>query len=178
MTTSPYGTLLAVDDNPALLVALKICLADVFERIVTLSKPDTLLTALVEETPDAVLLDMNFSPGVNSGQDGLFWLRTVKKRHPGTPVVLMTAYANVQLAVKGLKAGAADFITKPWDNDELVRMLKDAIDKSREVQTLERIEADHVRRTVEQCKGNVSRAAEMLGITRQTLYAKMKKQEK
>ncbi len=178
MTTSPYGTLLAVDDNPALLVALKICLADVFERIVTLSKPDTLLTALAEETPDAVLLDMNFSPGVNSGQDGLFWLRTVKKRHPGTPVVLMTAYANVQLAVKGLKAGAADFITKPWDNDELVRMLKDAIDKSREVQTLERIEADHVRRTVEQCKGNVSRAAEMLGITRQTLYAKMKKQEK
>ncbi len=178
MTTSPYGTLLAVDDNPTLLVALKICLADVFERIVTLSKPDTLLTALAEETPDAVLLDMNFSPGVNSGQDGLFWLRTVKKRHPGTPVVLMTAYANVQLAVKGLKAGAADFITKPWDNDELVRMLKDAIDKSREVQTLERIEADHVRRTVEQCKGNVSRAAEMLGITRQTLYAKMKKQEK
>lgn len=178
MTTSPYGTLLAVDDNPALLVALKICLADVFERVVTLSKPDTLLTALAEETPDAVLLDMNFSPGVNSGQDGLFWLRTVKKRHPGTPVVLMTAYANVQLAVKGLKAGAADFITKPWDNDELVRMLKDAIDKSREVQTLERIEADHVRRTVEQCKGNVSRAAEMLGITRQTLYAKMKKQEK
>lgn len=177
-TSSSYGTLLAVDDNPTLLIALKICLGDVFERIVTLSTPDSLLATMAEEAPDAVLLDMNFSPGVNSGQDGLFWLRTLKKRHPGTPVVLMTAYANVQLAVKGLKIGAADFVTKPWDNEELIRVLKDAIDNNREVQTLERVETDHVRRTVEQCKGNVSRAAEMLGITRQTLYAKMKKQDK
>ncbi len=175
---TPYGTLLAVDDNLAILTALKICLGGVFARVVTLNNPDGLLAALASETPDVVLLDMNFSPGVNSGLDGLFWLRTVKKRHPGTPVVLMTAYADVQLAVKGLKNGAADFVTKPWDNDDLVRVLKDAIDKNREVLPLDRIEANHVRRVVEQCKGNVSRAAEMLGITRQTLYAKMKKQEK
>lgn len=90
-------------------------------------------TLASEEDVDVVLLDMNFSLGLNSGQDGLFWLRTIKKLHPNTPVVLMTAYANVQLAVKGLKYGAADFVTKPWDNDKLISTLRDAIEKSREV---------------------------------------------
>lgn len=149
-----YNTILIVDDNPAILTALKICLAGVFTRIVTLSSTDRLVATMSEEQVDVVLLDMNFSLGVNTGQDGLFWLRTLKKLHPDTPVVLMTAYADVQLAVKGLKNGAADFVTKPWDNDEL--------------------EQQHVHRVVDQCHGNMSKAAELLGITRQTLYRKLK----
>lgn len=173
--THNYHTIVIVDDNTAILTALKICLGMEFEHVVTLSAPDELLATLGQEMPDVVLLDMNFSPGVNSGQDGLFWLRAVKKRYPNTPVVLITAYADVQLAVKGLKNGAADFITKPWDNDDLVHVLRDAIDKSRQVMPLEKLETDHVKRVVEQCHGNISRAAELLGITRQTLYAKMKK---
>ena len=101
--THTYNTLVVVDDNPAILTALKICLAAEFERIVTLTSPDTLVATLAkEEAVDAVLLDMNFSLGVNTGQDGLFWLRTIKKLHPNTPVILITAYADVQLAVKGL----------------------------------------------------------------------------
>lgn len=109
-----FKTIVIVDDNTAILTALRICLATEYERIVTLSSPDTLVTTLAKENDvDMVLLDMNFSLGLNSGQDGLFWLRTIKKLHPNTPVVLMTAYANVQLAVKGLKYGAADFVTKP-----------------------------------------------------------------
>lgn len=169
-----YNTILIVDDNPAILTALKICLAGVFTRIVTLSSTDRLVATMSEEQVDVVLLDMNFSLGVNTGQDGLFWLRTLKKLHPDTPVVLMTAYADVQLAVKGLKNGAADFVTKPWDNDELVRTLRDAVEKSREVVTLDKLEQQHVHRVVEQCHGNMSKAAELLGITRQTLYRKLR----
>lgn len=169
-----YNTILIVDDNPAILTALKICLAGVFTRIVTLSSTDRLVATMSEEHVDVVLLDMNFSLGVNTGQDGLFWLRTLKKLHPDTPVVLMTAYADVQLAVKGLKNGAADFVTKPWDNDELVRTLRDAVEKSREVMTLDKLEQQHVHRVVEQCHGNMSKAAELLGIKRQTLYRKLR----
>lgn len=169
-----YNTILIVDDNPAILTALKICLAGVFTRIVTLSSTDRLVATMSEEQVDVVLLDMNFSLGVNTGQDGLLWLRTLKKLHPDTPVVLMTAYADVQLAVKGLKNGAADFVTKPWDNDELVRTLRDAVEKSREVVTLDKLEQQHVHRVVEQCHGNISKAAELLGITRQTLYRKLR----
>lgn len=171
----PYNAIVVVDDNPTILTALKICLTAEFERIVTLTSPDALVSTLSnEEQVDVVLLDMNFSLGVNTGQDGLFWLRTLKKLHPDTPVVLMTAYADVQLAVKGLKNGAADFVTKPWDNDELVRTLRDAVEKSREVVTLDKLEQQHVHRVVEQCHGNMSKAAELLGITRQTLYRKLK----
>lgn len=169
-----YNTILIVDDNPAILTALKICLAGVFTRIVTLSSTDRLVATMSEEQVDVVLLDMNFSLGVNTGQDGLFWLRTLKKLHPDTPVVLMTAYADVQLAVRGMKNGAADFVTKPWDNDELVRTLRDAVEKSREVVTLDKLELQHVHRVVEQCHGNMSKAAELLGITRQTLYRKLR----
>lgn len=171
----PYNTIVVVDDNPTILTALKICLTAEFERIVTLTSPDTLVSTLSNgEQVDVVLLDMNFSLGVNTGQDGLFWLRTLKKLHPDTQVVLMTAYADVQLAVKGLKNGAADFVTKPWDNDELVRTLRDAVEKSREVVTLDELEQQHVHRVVDQCHGNMSKAAELLGITRQTLYRKLK----
>ena len=119
-----FKTIVIVDDNTAILTALRICLATEYERIVTLSSPDTLVATLAKENDvDMVLLDMNFSLGLNSGQDGLFWLRTIKKLHPNTPVVLMTAYANVQLAVKGLR---------------------EAIEKNREVMPLDKMEQEHV----------------------------------
>lgn len=167
-----YGTLLVVDDNPAILTAVKICLNGVFERILTLSAPDAILTTLQQEHVDEILLDMNFVQGINTGQEGLFWLSAIHRRHPDIPIVLVTAYADVKLAVKGLKNGAADFITKPWDNDELIRTLKDAIDKAGDVLPLDEMEKEHVRKVVNKCHGNMSRAAELLGITRQTLYKK------
>ena len=170
-----YGTILVVDDNPAILTAAKICLGTAFGKVITLKSPQDIPTVMSQETVDAVLLDMNFAPGMNSGQDGLLWLRSIHKLHPGIPVVLVTAYADISLAVRGLKNGAADFVTKPWDNDELLRVVKDAIDKSRQIMPLEQVEMDHVRRVVEKCHGNMSRAAGLLGITRQTLYAKMKR---
>ena len=154
-----YGTILIVDDNASILTAMHYLLDDTFERVLT----------------DLVLLDMNFTLGVNNGNEGLFWLRTIRKQHPQTPVVLLTAYADVNLAVKGLKNGAADFITKPWDNDELVRKLKDVLDMQNEIISLDEMEKEHIRRTIDHCHGNLTQAAELLGITRQTLYNKMKR---
>ena len=170
-----YGTILVVDDNASILTAMRYLLDATFERILTLERPDDILKTMAQETVDIVLLDMNFSLGVNSGQEGLFWLRTIRKQHPQTPVVLLTAYADVALAVKGLKSGAADFITKPWDNDELVRKLKVVLDMQQEVVSLDEVEKDHIRRTIDRCHGNLTQAAELLGITRQTLYNKMKR---
>ena len=170
-----YGTILIIDDNQAVLTALKYCMADTFERVITLDRPDTVLTLLQQEEVDMVLLDMNFSMGVNSGQDGLVWLRGIRKHHPELPVVLMTAYGDISLAVRGLKGGAADFVTKPWDNEELIRKLKDILDAQAEVTTLDEVEAAHIRRAIDRCHGNMKLAAEQLGITRQTLYNKMKK---
>ena len=167
-----YGTILVVDDNPAILTAVKICLDGVFERIITLSNPDTIISLLQQEHVDIILLDMNFSLGVNSGQEGMIWLTTIHRKHPDIPVVLVTAYADIQLAVRGLKNGAVDFITKPWDNDDLIRKLKDAVDNSKEVVPLEELEKEHVKKVVDKCNGNMTKAAELLGITRQTLYKK------
>ncbi len=168
-----YGTIVVVDDNPAILTALRICLDSTFERVITLASPDSLPATLQQEKVSIVLMDMNFTLGMNTGQEGLTWLRTLRHLHPQLPVVLITAYADVQLAVKCLKAGASDFVTKPWDNDELLRTLKDAVDKGQEIQSLDELERNHVKRVVDHCHGNISRAAELLGITRQTLYAKL-----
>ena len=165
-----YGTILIADDNTSILTAMRYLLDDTFERILTLSQPDDILKTMAQEEIDIVLLDMNFTLGV-----GLFWLRAIRKQHPQTPVVLLTAYADVSLAVKGLKSGAADFITKPWDNDELVRKLKDVLDMQSEIVTLDEVEKEHIRRTLDRCHGNLTQAAELLGITRQTLYNKMKR---
>ena len=170
-----YGTILVVDDNTSILTAMRYLLDGVFERILTLTQPDDILRTMAQEETDLVLLDMNFSLGVNSGQEGLFWLRTIRKQHPQTPVVLLTAYADVALAVKGLKSGAADFITKPWDNEQLIHKLKDVLDMQQEIVSLDEVEKEHIRRTLDRCHGNLTQAAELLGITRQTLYNKMRR---
>lgn len=169
-----YGTALVIDDNPAILTAVKICLGGTFERILTLTSPEKALTMIAQEHPSVVLLDMNFSLGVNSGQEGMMWLSAIHRRFPDTPIVLITAYADVRLAVRALKNGAADFVTKPWDNNELIRVLKDAIDKAGEVIPLEQLESEHVRKVLSKCDGNMKRAADLLGISRQTLYNKVK----
>lgn len=170
-----YGTILVVDDNPSILTAMRYLLDSVFERVMTLQNPEDILKTMAQNKIDIILLDMNFTLGVNSGQDGLLWLRIIRRQHPQTPVVLLTAYADVTLAVKGLKSGAADFITKPWDNDELVRKLKDVLEMNSEIVTLDEMEKEHIRKTLDHCHGNLSKAAELLGITRQTLYNKMKR---
>lgn len=120
------GSILIVDDNKNVLSALRILLSDYFENISLLTSPNTLISELRDKTPDVVLLDMNFSAGINSGNEGLFWLSEIKKTDEELPVVLFTAYADIDLAVRALKAGATDFIVKPWDNAKLLATLQSA----------------------------------------------------
>ena len=117
------GTIIVVDDNSGVLSAVKLLLKNHFEHIVTLPSPITLPAALREENAQVVLLDMNFSSGLNTGNEGLYWLHEIKKIHPSLPVVLFTAYADIDLAVRGIKEGATDFIVKPWDNARLIDTL-------------------------------------------------------
>lgn len=125
------GTLLVVDDNRNILTSLHYLLADFFERVVTLPSPITIPSVLQKEAPDVVLLDMNFSSGINSGNEGLYWLREIKKLRPQTQVVLFTAYADINLAVTGIKDGATDFVVKPWDNAKLIQTLQEAYHKGK-----------------------------------------------
>lgn len=125
------GTLLVVDDNRNILTTVKMVMEQTFERIVCLASPSGLMTRLREEQPDVVLLDMNFHSGINNGNEGLYWLREIKKVRPQTAVVLFTAYADIELAVTGLKSGATDFIVKPFDNRQLIEKLTDAYQKTR-----------------------------------------------
>lgn len=120
------GNILIVDDNKNVLSALRILLSDYFENIVLLTSPNTLMPELRDKNPDVVLLDMNFSAGINSGNEGLFWLSEIKKADEELPVVLFTAYADIDLAVKALKGGATDFVVKPWDNAKLLATLQSA----------------------------------------------------
>ena len=184
-----FGTIIICDDNTNILTALDYALEDTFQRIIKLTRPEQLLPTMSAEAVDIVLLDMNYrtnpSMCMNNGMEGLQWLKTLHEAHPDIPVVMLTAYGDVPLAVRALKSGAADFITKPWDNDELIRAarnlmkdevirkLSDVLTAQREVASLDEVEQAHIRRAVDRANGNLTVAAQMLGVTRQTLYNKL-----
>ena len=125
------GKILVVDDNLGIRQALKILLPMYFEAVETIPSPSTLVSTLESFRPDVVLLDMNFNTSINTGNEGLYWAGEIKKMAPDVEVVLFTAYADIQLAVEGMKRGAFDFIVKPWDNDKLIEVLTGARDKAR-----------------------------------------------
>jgi DNA-binding NtrC family response regulator len=121
------GNILIVDDNKSILSALDILLSPVFQKITILSNPNQLLTELKKADYNLVLLDMNFKAGINTGNEGIYWLGRIKEEHPDLSVVMMTAYGDVELAVKSLKTGSTDFVLKPWDNDKLIATLQSAL---------------------------------------------------
>lgn len=190
--------LLIADDNPAVRTTLKMLLRDEYERIATTGDPTLLPAMLAGGDVDAVLLDMNFDPSSLDGQAGLFWLSHIMEMPEHPAVVVITAFGDVDLAVKAMKLGAADFVTKPWDNDDLRAKLKHAIANNRRTRrdrqtiaeaetvlqrsdeqarmTLEEIKTSHIRAVLERCGGNLSQAAEQLGINRQTLYNQLRRQ--
>ncbi|MGL4852606.1 MAG: sigma-54-dependent transcriptional regulator [Phocaeicola sp.] len=123
-------SILIIDDNKTILQTLQLLLQKEFTTIQCLSSPVGIEEAMRSNRFDVVLLDMNFRTGINNGNEGLYWLQRIKQLAKDTPVVLFTAYADIALAVEGMKLGAADFITKPWENDKLLATLLHAASTS------------------------------------------------
>ncbi len=124
----PGNSILIIDDDNDVLDALHALLEDEFSGITTEGSP-TRIPALLQNDYDVILLDMNFSAGINSGNEGLFWLNEILVRKPTAAVVMMTAYGNINLAVEAIKRGAKDFVLKPWDNQKLISTLLACIKK-------------------------------------------------
>lgn len=123
--------ILVVDDNRGVLTALELLLPRRFEKVTAISSPDHIYEVINSDRPDAVLLDMNFRSAVNNGNEGLYWLSEIKRVDPDIPVILMTAYAEIDLAVKGIKRGADDFVVKPWDNEKLISRIESVLTHKR-----------------------------------------------
>ncbi|MBR4390905.1 MAG: sigma-54-dependent Fis family transcriptional regulator [Bacteroidales bacterium] len=121
--------ILVVDDNAGIRSALKILLPMRFEEVELIASPKELMSTMQRFKPDVVLLDMNFDTDINTGNEGLFWLSELKREFKELEVVLFTAYADIALAVEGMKRGAFDFVVKPWDNVKLLSVLEQACNK-------------------------------------------------
>ena len=128
---SKKGKLLIVDDNTNILSAVKMLTENYFEKVITLDSPKSLISTIQTESPDVILLDMNFHAGINTGNEGIFWLNEVNNKFPKIKVVLFTAYADIDLAVRAMKDGAFDFIVKPWNNEKLIDTLQNAYNEGR-----------------------------------------------
>lgn len=115
--------ILVVDDNSGIRAALQLLLPKYFKEVKAVASPNVINSQLREFMPDVILLDMNFQSSANTGNEGLYWLSEIKKTSPTTEVVLFTAYADISLAVEGMKRGAFDFIVKPWENEKLISVL-------------------------------------------------------
>lgn len=125
------STILIVDDNKSVLTSLELLLEREFEKIETVSDPNQIFPILEEQVIDLVILDMNFSVGFNTGNEGLFWLQRIHEMKPELPVIMLTAYGDIDLAVKSLKSGAADFVLKPWNNDNLIKKIQATLQETR-----------------------------------------------
>ena len=122
------GSILIVDDNKNILSALEILLTPLFGEVGSLSSPEQIPAELRKKDYNIVVLDMNFKAGINTGNEGIFWLGKIRDINPDISVVMITAYGDIETAVKALKAGATDFVLKPWDNEKLIATLRLALE--------------------------------------------------
>ena len=121
------GKILIVDDNEDILFALNVLLQPHFEKIKVTTQPERITYFIETFNPDVILLDMNFTKDSDSGQEGFFWLEQIKKIAPDAIVVFITAYADTEKAVQAIKAGASDFISKPWEKEKLLATVSSSV---------------------------------------------------
>ena len=120
-------SILVIDDDPDVLTAVRLLLKPDVKEVLTEKNPENIPALLSKQGFDLVLLDMNFKSSINTGNEGIFWLKRIKELRPETAVIMITAYGDIDLAVRSLKEGAADFIVKPWHNEKLMATIEDAI---------------------------------------------------
>ncbi|HTK20766.1 MAG TPA: sigma-54 dependent transcriptional regulator [Mucilaginibacter sp.] len=123
------ATVLVVDDDIDVLTAVKLLLKTETQEVITEKNPENLNWLLQRNQVDLVLLDMNFNSAINTGNEGIYWLRKIKEWKPNVCVIMITAYGDIDLAVRSLKEGANDFIVKPWHNEKLIATIKELLDK-------------------------------------------------
>ena len=134
------ATILIVDDDEDILFSARVWLKKFFEEVITINSPKKIIPTLNENNVDVILLDMNFRRGFEDGKEGLYWLKEIQEINKNIPVILMTAYGEVELAVEALKKGATDFILKPWNNEKLYASVNLAVDISRKNKKLQQWE--------------------------------------
>src|SRR5690349_4122407 len=120
-------SILAIDDDPDVLTAVRLLLKPEVKEIATEKNPENIPALLSKQNFDLVLLDMNFKASINTGNEGIFWLKRIKELQPSLAVIMITAYAGIDLAVRSLKEGASDFIVKPWHNEKLLSTIDEAV---------------------------------------------------
>ncbi|MCD4746635.1 MAG: sigma-54 dependent transcriptional regulator [Bacteroidales bacterium] len=133
------GQILVIDDDKDILLTTKIILKKHFKRIKLENDPSSIMKYLDDDIFDVILLDMNFAAGATSGKEGLLWLKKILSKNSDAIVVMMTAYGDIDLAVKAMKEGAIDFIVKPWDNKKLVATVVSAFKFSQSKKMIEHL---------------------------------------
>ncbi|MEO6129975.1 MAG: sigma-54 dependent transcriptional regulator [Ferruginibacter sp.] len=118
------ATILVIDDDTDVLTAVKLLLKTEVKEVATEKNPELLQSLLASKKFDLVLLDMNFKSSINTGNEGIYWLKKIKSLHENMSVIMITAYGDIDLAVNSLKEGAADFIVKPWHNEKMLDAIK------------------------------------------------------
>ena len=136
------GRILIIDDNRSVLSALELLLQDEFSDIKYLTGPKELPGYLESGDVDIILLDMNFKAGINTGNEGIYWLREILKSDPDISVIMITAYGDVELAVKAMREGAVDFIPKPWENEKLLATLHSSLKLRRSRKEVKKLKSE------------------------------------
>lgn len=121
------ASILIIDDDTDVLTAVRLLLKTEVKDVVTEKNPENLRWHLSKDSFDVILLDMNFNSSINTGNEGLFWLKEIRKLRPDTAVIMITAYGDIDLAVRSLKEGASDFVVKPWHNEKLISTIKEIL---------------------------------------------------
>ena len=137
------ATILVIDDEEDILFSLKMLLNQHFRHVYTESNPYHIPRLIRQYQPNVVLLDMNFTAGKTKGEEGITWLKKIKELQPDLPVVMMTAYSDVETAIQTIKSGAIDFVEKPWRNEKLIATVHAAYTVSQSAKALQKAESQH-----------------------------------